>query len=53
MATNSQISKLNLKNKPSKQKQNHRYGDHLEGCQLVGGRERMEKKVQALRSTSW
>ena len=38
MAINSQ---LNLKNKLSKQaeqKQNHRYGDHLEGYQLGGGR---------------
>ena len=28
------------------QEQNLRYGDHLEGYQLGGGRERMGKKVQ-------
>ena len=47
---------LNLKNKLSKQvkqKQSYRYGDHLEGYQLGGGRERMEEKVQGLRSTNW
>ena len=47
---------LNLKTKLSKQaeqEQNHRYGDHLEGYQLGGGRERMGQEVQGLRSTSW
>ena len=43
---------MNLKNKLSKQpeqKQNHRFGDHLEGYQLGGGRGRMEEKVQGLK----
>ena len=47
---------LNLKNKLSKQadkKQNHTYGDHLEGYQLGRGKERMEGKVQGLRNTNW
>ena len=51
-ATNSQLQ-LNLKNKLSKQpeqEQNHRYGDHWEGCQLGGGRGRMGGKVQGIRS---
>ena len=44
MAINAQLSKQ------VEQKQNHRYGDHLEGYQLGGGRERMGEKVQGLRS---
>ena len=46
---------MNLENKLNKQaeqKQNHRYGDHLEGYQLGGRRGQMGEKVQALRSTS-
>ena len=42
---------LNIKNKLRKQpeqKQNHRYGDHLEGCHLSEGRGGMGKKVQGL-----
>ena len=41
------------KNKLSKQleqEQNPRYGDHLEGYQLGGGRGRTEKKIQGIRS---
>ena len=38
MAINAQLSKQ------VEQKQNHRYGDHLEGYQLGGGRERMGEK---------
>ena len=56
MAINSQLSTTESKNKLSKQaeqKQNHRYGDHLEDYQLGGGRRRMEEKVQGLRRTSW
>ena len=56
MTTNSQLSTTESKNKLSKQaeqEQNHRCGDHLEGYQLGGGRERMEAKVQGLRSTNW
>ena len=47
---------LNLKNKLSKQaeqKQNHRYGDYLEGYQLGGGRVRKGENVQGLRSINW
>ena len=47
---------LNLKNKLSKQakqEQNHRYGDHLEGYQLGGGKGRMGEMVQGLISTNW
>ena len=39
MATHSQLSTIESKNRLSKQaegKQNHRYGDHLEGYQLWG-----------------
>ena len=53
MAINSQLSTIESKNKLSKQpeqKQNHRYGDHLEGYQLEGERGRMGGKVQGLRS---
>ena len=44
MAINSQLLTIEYKNKLCKQaekKQNHRYGDHLEGYLLGGGRERM------------
>ena len=45
MATNSQLSTSESKkkklSKQAEQKQNHRYGDHLEGYQLGVGRERM------------
>ena len=34
-------------------KPNQRYGDHLEGYQLGGGRWKMGEKVQGLRSTNW
>ena len=46
MAKNSQLSTIESKNKLSKQaeqKQDHRCGDHLEGCQL-GGEEEYGKK---------
>ena len=33
-----------------KQEQNHRYGDHLEGYQLGGGKGRMREKIQGIRS---
>ena len=36
-------------NELREQEQNHRYGDHLEGYQLGGGRGRMGEKVQGLR----
>ena len=44
---------MNWKNKLSKQaekKQNDRYGDHLEVYQLGGKRQRMEEKLQEVRS---
>ena len=50
------ILHLNVKNKLSKQaeqKQNHRYGDYLEGYLLEWGRGRLRGKVQELRSTYW
>ena len=54
MATNSQLSttksKKNKLSKKIEQEQNHRYGDHMEGYQLGGGRGRKGVKVQALRS---
>ena len=56
MAINSQLSTTETKKqtmKQSEQKENYRYGDHLEGYQLGGGRERMVEKVQGLRSTNW
>ena len=56
MARNSQLSTIESKNKLSKQaeqKQNHRYGDHLEGWQLGWGSGRMGGKVQGLRSKNW
>ena len=68
MATNSQLSRTESKtqtkqrsrtgtenklSKQAEQEQNHRYGDHLEGYQLGGGRGRLEEKVQRIRSTNW
>ena len=54
VAINSQLLKqLNLKSKLSKQaeqKQNHRYGDHLEGYQLGGERGKMRENVYRFRS---
>ena len=46
MAINAQLSKQ------VEQKQNHRYGDHLEGYQLGRGTGRIGEKVQGLRSTN-
>ena len=46
---------MNIKNKLSKQaekKQNHGYGDHLEGYRLGRGRGKMEGKVQGVRRTN-
>ena len=43
----------NKLSKPAEQKQNNRYGDHLEGYQLGGRRGRMGEMVQGLRSTNW
>ena len=56
MAINSQLSIIEYNNKLSKQarqKQNHRYGDHLEGYQLGGGRGKVGRKMERLRRTNW
>ena len=54
MTTNSQLStnepKRNKLSKQAEQEQNHRYGDHLEGYKLGGGRRRMGEKVQGISS---
>ena len=56
MAIKSQLSTIESKkqNKQTKeQKQNHRYGDNLDGYHLGEGRARMRKQMQRLRSTNW
>ena len=55
MTKNSQLSTTESKNlsKQAEQKQNHRFGDHLEGYQLGGERGKMGEKMQRLRSTNW
>ena len=58
MATNSQLSTTESRKKKNtpklskqpEQEQDHRYGDHLEGYQLGGGKGRMVENVQGLRS---
>ena len=50
---NYQQLNTNKLSKQAEQKQNHRYGDHLEGYQLEEGRWRMREKVQELSSTNW
>ena len=57
MTRNSQLSttesrKQNKLSKHLEQEQHHRHGDHLEGYQLGRGKERMEGKVQGLKSTN-
>ena len=59
-ATNSQLStteskkQTNKLSKQAEQKQNHRYGDHLEVYRLGGKRGRMGEKVQGISSiTGW
>ena len=54
MAISTHLSQLNLKNKLSKQEQtqNHGYGEHFDGCQMGGGRERIGEEVRGLRSIS-
>ena len=57
MTTNSQLSTTEPKeetkklNKQLEQEQIHRNRDHMESYQQGGGREKMGKKVQGLRST--
>ena len=47
-ATHSQLSTTESKKqtKQPEQEQNHRYGDHLEGYQLGGGRGEMENRCR-------
>ena len=55
MAINTYLSTMDSKNqkKQAEQKQNHRYGDNLEGYHLEGQRKKTGEKVQVLRSTLW
>ena len=48
MKINSQLSTIESKklSKQAEQEQNHRYGDHLEGYQLGGGRGEMENRCR-------
>ena len=41
IAINTHLSTIESKNKPSKQeqRQNHGYGEHFDGCQMVVGEE--------------
>ena len=50
MTINSQLSTTESKkqSKQAEQKQNHKYGDHLEGYQLGGVRGRIGEKVQGI-----
>ena len=57
IATNSQLSTTESKKNLSKQleqEQNHRNGDHAQGCQQGGGRgdRRVAEKVQGIRRIS-
>ena len=38
--------------KLSKQRQNHGYGEHFNGCQMGGGSGGMGKEVRGLRNTT-
>ena len=58
MTTNLQLSTTESKKKPklnkqAKQEQNHRYGDHLEGYQLRGGRRSMGGKGTGIKKLNW
>ena len=57
MAISSQLLTTKSKKQQIKQtsrtKQNHRYGDHLEGYQLGGRRVEWVKRLQGLKSTNW
>ena len=47
---------LNLKtkiNKQAEQKENHRYREDFDGCQMGGGSGGWLKKVKGSRSTNW
>ena len=55
MAINIYLSTLVSKkqNKQAAQKQNHRYRECFEGCQIGGALGVWLKKMKGLRSTSW
>ena len=54
MAKNTYLSKLNLKNKlnQQEQRQNYRYNDCFDGCQMEGPCGEMHEEVRGLRSTN-
>ena len=55
MATNTYVSRIDLKNKLCKQeaqRQNHGYGKHFDGCPMGEGCGGMEEEVRELRSTN-
>ena len=55
MAINSQLSTTESKklSKQAEQKQNHRYGDHLEGYQWGSGRGSEGGNIQRIRSINF
>ena len=56
MAIISQLSTIESEKqtkKQAEQKLNHRYGDHLQGYQLGGGRGRMGGKGAAIKKYNW
>ena len=48
MAINSQLSTIEFKklSKQAEQEQNHRYGDHLDGYQLGGGKGERQRRYR-------
>ena len=48
--TESDKSKIN---KQAEQKRTHRYGEHINGCQMGGGFGEWAKMVKGLTSTNW
>ena len=45
-------SKKNTLSKQEEQRENHGYGEHFDGCQMGGGKGRMDEEVRGLRSTN-
>ena len=54
MAVSTYLSTIESKNKLSKQeqRQNHGYGEYLDGCQMRAGCQRMAEWLWVLRSTN-
>ena len=55
MSINTNLSTRTLKNKLSsqdEQKQNHRYGEHFDGCQMGGECGGVDEEVRGLRITN-